>query len=196
MWLPLSALGLDSCWVWLGDEVLISQLCNISICTRQSGQMNPILDITAWHHMKITAMSSVCQICSCYCDGESSFIICCACLSAPVDRVYWFASAEWCRGHFNQHSATRRTHNRLTFHYLRQRGLKTKNMLRNTALQCNNMTIINRKLVELGRHCLHSEAIVHTRRTRCRCDITYSTFWLSPWPFCIIWASLNQMWSH
>lgn len=30
--------------------------------------------------MKITAMSSGCQICSCYCDGELSFIICCACL--------------------------------------------------------------------------------------------------------------------
>lgn len=27
----------------------------------------------------------------------------CLPVSAPVDRVYWFASAEWCRGHFDQH---------------------------------------------------------------------------------------------
>ncbi len=80
--LPLSALGWDSFSgnVWLGDEVLTSQPCNISICVRQSWQMNPTLSITAWHHMKITAMSSSCQICSCHCDGELSFIICCACL--------------------------------------------------------------------------------------------------------------------
>lgn len=120
----------------------------------------------------------------------------CLPLSAPVDCVYWFASADGCRGHFDQHSATHGTHNRLTFHYLRQKGLKTKNMLRNATLQCNNMTIINRELVEMGRYCSHSGAIVHKRRARCLCDITCSTFCLSPRPCCIIWAPLNQIWSH
>lgn len=42
--------------------------------------MNPTLDITAWHHITITAMTSSCQICFCYRDGELSFIICYACL--------------------------------------------------------------------------------------------------------------------
>lgn len=37
-------------------------------------------------------------------------------------------------------------------------------MLRNTARQFNNMTIINRKLVEIARYCSHSEAIVHKRQ--------------------------------
>lgn len=153
--------------------MLISQLCNISICTRQSWQMNPTMDITTWHHMKIAAMSSGCQICSCYCDGELSFIICCACLCQLLLTVCIdLRSTEWCRGHFDQHSATHKTHNGLAFHYLRQRGLKTKNMLRNTALQCNNMTIINRKLVEMTRYCSLSKAIVHKRRIRCLCDIT------------------------
>lgn len=166
--LPLSALGLDSSWVWLGDEVLISQLCNISICTRQSWQMNPTLDITASHHMKITAMSSGCQICSCCCNGELSFIICCACLcqlllAMCIDlQVQNGAEVTWIN------TATRRTHNGLTFHYLRQRGLKTKNMLRNTALQCNDLTTINRKLVEMARLlCTRDEydvsVILHTR---------------------------------
>lgn len=80
MLLSLSALGWDgfSADVRLGDEVLTSQTCNISICVRQSRRMNPTLNITAWHHMKITAMNSGCLICSCHCDGELSFIICCA----------------------------------------------------------------------------------------------------------------------
>lgn len=54
---PPSALGRDGCWLWLGDEVLRRQPCNISVGARRSGQMNPTLDVTAWHHMKITGMS-------------------------------------------------------------------------------------------------------------------------------------------
>lgn len=124
--------------------MLTSQPCNISICVRQSWQMNPTLNITAWHHMKMTAMSSSCQICSCHCVGELSFIICCACfcqllLTACIDLQEQ-------RGHFDQHSAAHGNHTELTFHYLRQKGLKTKNMLKNTGLQYSNMTIINREM--------------------------------------------------
>lgn len=142
--------------------------------------MNTTLDITAWHHMKITAMSSGCQICSCHCDGELSFIICCACLCQLLFTARIDLQVRRGTEVTLINTATHRTHNRLTFHYLRQRGLKTKNMLRYAAPQCNNMTIINRELVEMGRYCLHSEAIVHKRQVRCLCYITHSTFWPSP----------------
>lgn len=147
--LPLSALGWDSFSrnVWLGDEVLTSQPCNISICVRQSWQMNPTFSITAWHHMKITAMSSSCQICSCHCDGELSSIICCACLCQLLLTVcidlQEQKGTEVTLINTLQHTGIT---TELTFHYLRQKGLKTKNMLRNAGLQYSNMTIINREM--------------------------------------------------
>lgn len=127
--------------------MLTSQPCNISICVRQSWQMNPTFSITAWHHMKITAMSSSCQICSCHCDGELSSIICCACLCQLLLTVcidlQEQKGTEVTLINTLQHTGIT---TELTFHYLRQKGLKTKNMLRNAGLQYSNMTIINREM--------------------------------------------------
>lgn len=143
---PLSALGRDSSGtnVWLGDEVLTSQPCNISICVRQSWQMNPTLNITAWHRMKITAMSSSCQICSRHRDGELSFIICCGCLCQLLLTVCIDLQEQ--RGaEVTLISTLRHTRIAPSWHSITwdKKGPKTKNMLRNTGLQCSNMTIIN-----------------------------------------------------
>lgn len=179
MLLPLSALEWDSFSinVWLGDEVLASQPCNISICVSRSWQMNPTLNITAWHHMKITAMSSSCQICSCHCDGELSFIICCACLcqlllTVCIDLQEQRGTEVTLINTLHTHG----NHTELTFHYLRQKGLKTKNMLRNAGLQYNNMTIIKREMVGL---CY----AVRSRRQLCTGDKCAVSLILHAWPF-------------
>lgn len=179
MLLPLSALDWDSFSinVWLGDEVLTSQPCNISICVSRSWQMNPTLNITAWHHMKITAMSSSCQICSCHCDGELSFIICCACLcqlllTVCIDLQEQRGTEVTLINTLHTHG----NHTELTFHYLRQKGLKTKNMLRDAGLQYNNMTIIKREMVGL---CY----AVRSRSLLCTGDKCAVSLILHAWPF-------------
>lgn len=59
--------------------------------------------------LKMTAMSSRCLICSGHCDGELSFIICCALIcQGVVDCVCIDLRSVENRdkGHFDQHFAT------------------------------------------------------------------------------------------
>lgn len=184
--LPQSALEWDSFSrnIWLGDEVLTSQLCNISISVRQSWQMNPTLNITAWRRMKMTAMSCGCQICSCHCDGDLSFIICCACLcQLPLTLCIDLQEqrgAEVTLIRALQHG----NHSQLTFHYLRQKGLKTKNMLRN--FNAAYMTIINRGC--WNGYCALETSVLSPWYYML--DLLALT--ISRWPCWISWSSSNQ----
>lgn len=102
--------------------------------------------------MKMTAMSSSCQICSCYCDGELSFIICCACLCQLLLTVCIDLreqrGAEVTLINTLQHMGIRPSWHSITWDKKKKKKeeLKTQNMLRNAELQYGNMTIINREM--------------------------------------------------
>lgn len=111
--------------------------------------------------------------------GIVMYYMLCLPLSGPVDCVYWFAGAE-----VTLINTPLRNHTELAFHYLRQKGLKTRNMLRNSGLQCGDMSVIRigweewMAYVELARVRLLPEAIVHCSQVCCLLDLTCLAFWL------------------